>query len=62
MKMLLPLFCFLFSSLTWGQAAAVPVLTGQPQPLRQASHPEHAGQVPNSPYQNLLGVNAYSYA
>ena len=54
MKTILLLSCLLFASLTWGQAAAS-MMNGQPQPVHQPGHPEHASQVSMSHEQSLLG-------
>jgi hypothetical protein len=54
MKTILLLSCLLFASLTWGQAA-VSAMNGQPQPLHQTTHPEHASQASMSHEQSLLG-------
>ena len=61
MKTILLLSCLLFASLTWGQAASS-MINGQPQPLRQPSHPEHASQASMSHEESLLGAGAYTSA
>jgi hypothetical protein len=60
MKTTFFLFCVLFASLVWGQNTVV--LSSQPQPIRQASHPEHASQASLAGPQSLLGTGAYSSA
>ena len=62
MKATFFLFCVVFSSLTWAQTAGVSVLSGQPQPLHQPSHPEHASQASLASQQTLLGTGAYTSA
>ena len=60
MKTTFFLFCVLFASLVWGQNTVV--LSGQPQPLHQPSHPEHASQASLAGQRSLLGTGGYSYA
>ena len=63
MKTTFFLFCILLASLAWGQSAVgVSVLSGQPQPLHQTSHPEHASQASRAGQRSLLGTGGYAYA
>jgi|307.fasta_scaffold1011063_1 hypothetical protein len=62
MKTTFFLFCVTLSSLAWGQTIGVSVLSGQPQPLHQSSHPEHASQASLASQQSLLGAGAYTSA
>lgn len=49
----------LFASLTWGQSG-VPVLNGQPQPLRLAGNSQRASAAPMGEQQSLLSSGTYS--
>jgi hypothetical protein len=60
MKTTIFVLCFLCATAAFAQNA--PVLTGNPQPLEIADHPQHASQHAMAPESTLLSTSPYGYA
>ncbi len=60
MRITIIALCCFWGTAAFGQSASV--LSGYPQPLRMAEHPEHASQHALAQETSLLGISTYIYA